>query len=732
MALCFCEACRLIVQGHNQTDKASQKEVLDRARTLLAVVEGRRGGWGRVPEARADIDDLLGNTKAAVENYKKAIALGNRNPAVIRRVAQIYAGSGQFLEAGEMLEKLREQTGSFGDLDKVAAQVALAQHDSGRALDIAQKAVAKDSKDYRDHLWLGQVLWAAGKMPEAQAELRLAASLKPDSAEPVVALVQFFVSTGDKGQAKTTLEEAEKNKSIPHEPGLLPLAPCHELVGEIDKARELYEEASEVLTAKPGEAAMHRAKAMFHLRQKNERPLAKRELEKLLNLRAASDEEAAQAKRLLAVVMASNGDYAQTKESLEKMGVFEGDQRSAPSAAGEPNLADERAKVFILAQQQNPRQRKRAIDILERIAGLNRITENEQFMLAQLYESVRDYTKLREQMLLLVRAAEENLQKAPKGQEAAKAAALANYFAYYAATLMRQKLYAAAQFQVAALEKLEPGSFRTVSIKARLLAGQAKNQEAGRKEAGRILTELADKKPGELLAPVAAELEAIGLDNEAEKMLRRFVAESQDKSPENVLALAVFLGRHQRPDEGLDLCDLAWKDCKPEAVSRASVTVLYSAKCEPSHWLKVAVRLEIACAKNPKNTALLGDLSAVKRGQEDYTAVKMIFRQILELDKDNALTMNNLAWILALKDKDTTEAFQWIQKAIDRAGPKASLLGTRAVIFMKLGKADQAVNDLQQAVEEAPTAINYFHLAQAYWLANNPSAFLMPPTRPWN
>ena len=90
----------------------------------------------------------------------------------------------------------------------------------------------------------------------------------------------------------------------------------------------------------------------------------------------------------------------------------------------------------------------------------------------------------------------------------------------------------------AILEELEPDSFRTASSKARLLAGQDNKQEAVL-----VLTRLLEKKPAELLRPVAAELEAIGLNAEAEKTLRLFVAESQVKSPDSALVLAGFLGR---------------------------------------------------------------------------------------------------------------------------------------------------------------------------------------------
>jgi predicted Zn-dependent protease len=81
------------------------------------------------------------------------------------------------------------------------------------------------------------------------------------------------------------------------------------------------------------------------------------------------------------------------------------------------------------------------------------------------------------------------------------------------------------------------------------------------------------------------------------------------------------------------------------------------------------------------------------------------------------VALNNLAWLLAQQGKkQTEEALALINRALDHHGAAASLLDTRAVIYLKAGKSDLALQDLLDATAWEPTAPMFFHLAQAHWL----------------
>ena len=60
-----------------------------------------------------------------------------------------------------------------------------------------------------------------------------------------------------------------------------------------------------------------------------------------------------------------------------------------------------------------------------------------------------------------------------------------------------------------------------------------------------------------------------------------------------------------------------------------------------------------------------------------------------------------------------------IDNAIKLVGPKPNYLDTRGVIYLGLKQTQDAIKDLEMAVEADPSPAKLFHLAQAYLQANN-------------
>src|SRR5207302_4087322 len=111
-------------------------------------------------------DELQGKREAAVTSYEKAVALGEQRPAVIQQLVQNLTAAGYHLAAEKMVQKLRVQAPSLlVGLERTTAELAMVAGDNLQALELARKAVPQASKDYRDQIWLGRLLWAAG-LPE--------------------------------------------------------------------------------------------------------------------------------------------------------------------------------------------------------------------------------------------------------------------------------------------------------------------------------------------------------------------------------------------------------------------------------------------------------------------------------------------------------------------------------------------------------------------------------------
>src|SRR5262249_28210636 len=114
-------------------------------------------------------------------------------------------------------------------------------------------------------------------------------------------------------------------------------------------------------------------------------------------------------------------------------------------------------------------------------------------------------------------------------------------------------------------------------------------------------------------------------------------------------------------------------------------------------------------------------LADVKEMTHNFADAERLYRQVLKAQPGNLVAANNLAWVLAHRGP-SPEALELVQRAIAIAGPLADLLDTRAKVYLSLGRAAEAVQDLEDAVNEAPTAMRYFQLALAPERHANPTA----------
>ncbi len=383
----YCRAVRLIWQAERQKDN---KKLLTEARGLLTVVRERRVNWFRIPVAEAQINELLEKEQPAIAKYREAILLGEQNPAVIRRLVALLFKENRMEEVSELLDKLREQTATatLSDLHRAEAVVALGKNDPELALKKIDLAVSPESKDYRDHLWRGQMLEAAGnKQAEAEAAFRQAIKLNNTSPDGWTALVQFAIRGKDLPKAEEALLEAEK--SIPRAEAPLHLARFNEWLDHPDRAKELYDAA---LAAKPDDTNVRLNLAYFHLRRsgfylqqaEQHKEQAEQHKEqagqhkeqalvhfyKISELKSGST-DSADAKRTLALILASSRNFGETQKALKMLGMEEEAGRN-DDLSPDANLADERAKVVILARQSNARQRRQAIGILKEIRGASK------------------------------------------------------------------------------------------------------------------------------------------------------------------------------------------------------------------------------------------------------------------------------------------------------------------------------------------------------------------------
>jgi tetratricopeptide (TPR) repeat protein len=284
----------------------------------------------------------------------------------------------------------------------------------------------------------------------------------------------------------------------------------------------------------------------------------------------------------------------------------------------------------------------------------------------------------------------------------------------------RQEVLIEAQDQIDKLKALRPDAFNVVAFEARLYKAQDQMDKAIE------LIRAIARRPNlsdpawQLLANLADEL---GETKLAEELLRQLLEKSD--RPENRLALAKFLGRHGRGKEAVDLCEQLWNvKTNPEELANGTLDVLSfpDGDRNKTQLDRVASWMEKGLEKHPRSPRLTIALASLRERQGRFQDAQALYAQGVQQGSDNWKALNNLAWLMALRNDNWTEALDYSNRAIKLGGPIPELLDTRGVIYTKLGKSQDAIMDLIEVTKQDPSGPKYFHLAQAYLQAGDKQA----------
>ncbi|MBX3439213.1 MAG: tetratricopeptide repeat protein, partial [Planctomycetaceae bacterium] len=216
---------------------------------------------------------------------------------------------------------------------------------------------------------------------------------------------------------------------------------------------------------------------------------------------------------------------------------------------------------------------------------------------------------------------------------------------------------------------------------------------------------------------VAEWLEGFGQYAAAEDLFRKYIARSREPA-EASLALVGFFGRQGRIDEGLETCEKVWNKLADPARAAENSVALIRQKSASEQQIARVEKMLIDAAKRTDNAQLRGqyqifmaDLRDVQRRAPE--AIK-IYEGILAVNDRHVVALNNLAWLLAFQSGRESQALALINRAIEIAGPMPALRDTRAVVLLRLQRPQDAISDLQEALEQAgDDASLWFHMAQA-------------------
>jgi tetratricopeptide (TPR) repeat protein len=89
--------------------------------------------------------------------------------------------------------------------------------------------------------------------------------------------------------------------------------------------------------------------------------------------------------------------------------------------------------------------------------------------------------------------------------------------------------------------------------------------------------------------------------------------------------------------------------------------------------------------------------------QKHFEPAEQFFRQALDLDPSNAMTLNYLGYMLADKAMRLQEALKLIRKAVDQEPMNGAYLDSLGWVYFKMGEYELAEDNLRQAVDRDQT-----------------------------
>jgi tetratricopeptide (TPR) repeat protein len=735
----YCQARYVIWQAQRASGKDPQEtlRLRTKARVLLSELMSRRPNWSVIPLALADLDEqelaqgglnddeIRAKEDNIIRSYRRAIGLGQRGSAVVRRTVQLLFKNKRGGEAVDLLNDIPLESQAAGGLGRQVEQLAIENQDFQLAVEHARRAVDANPTDFQARGWLAQILLRSGNQDGAEAEFRKGLDLSKSDPDRWIALIQLLVLTKKLDKAAQAIAEAEA--TLPPAKAPLVLAQCYEMLGRAyegnDEAKEKasYAEARKwyvnAQTAQPDNLTCARQLTDFYVRT---RQITEAEAQ-LAAIRKRGTgpnnaEMVAWATRTLALIGASSTDPKRVRDALSLFG---------PDGHAAVDPDDLRVLARVLEAQKTVGDRKRAIGILQSLVDKKLANVEDHFLLARLYEISGDWLKARERYRALDAGAKtsrdlETLNRRPL------------YLAKFATDLLRHRQAGGeqevneAQDVVNELKLLQPDALGTLLLQVDV--DLARNQIDKAVAEIRACADQPNVDPLALrrLAEVAEK--PLGRFEFAEELYRRLTDRSTN--PQAKLPLAMFLGRRGRVKEALDICEPLWANERElEAVAARCIEVVSASnKDDPSQvdrvagWLDKALSaLAAAPAQNLKAvrflTVALGNL---RERQRRYQDAETLYRRAIEKGDPDAISYNNLAWLLALNDRKGEAALEYINKAIALKGLLPEFLDTRGVIYLIMGgKTQLAIDDLEKVVAADPSASKLFHLAQAYNQANN-------------
>jgi len=126
------------------------------------------------------------------------------------------------------------------------------------------------------------------------------------------------------------------------------------------------------------------------------------------------------------------------------------------------------------------------------------------------------------------------------------------------------------------------------------------------------------------------------------------------------------------------------------------------------------VNLQKAREFQPENVVVMATLALVLDAAARWTEARQVYEAVLKLDNNNAVALNNLAYLMAEHNGDLDDALSKAQRAKQLLPEMTEVSDTLGWIFLKKNLSDSALDTFRDLVSKAPNQSTYrYHLGMA-------------------
>jgi tetratricopeptide (TPR) repeat protein len=631
----------------------------------------------------AAVHEKAGEPQTALTVYREALARSPEDVQVIVTVVSALYRSGEFTEAQEILDRAKQQGLTHPYLQRLQLQGARRRGDLTEASDILQAFLQQDPNSTSDSLALALVRMEEGNYVESGRILNTLRGKTPDSTSVLAAQIHLAVLQDNAEEAIRLCDEAIRN--LNNSFAYMLRAETYVALKQNDKAAADFERA---VALEPKKADIWVARSEFRYRSLGRVHDAIADIRKAMEL--LPDSVPIQ-KRAIALML-SSGEPALIREADRLV------DRAISSAPADQRLRLFKAQILLLA-------------------GNNPAIEQARQVLREILDKYPKYADAWEWMARLelqmgdpgkaVETALRGLGQNPEDRQLLLVKALAEKESAPAS--------AALTFKGLADQYPEDPDILIELADADVRAGRAE-------QAVEVLRQRLTKFNGSARRrcemALAASLYKAG-ERENARVLFNSLMQAEPDDPLPVVTLAQLLGQEKRWSE-LNQLVTQWRGAHPDDTATTGALAGALTRTGDKEAMQMAEDLlRVMLERNPKSVPSLMLLAMLMQNSGRNEESVALNRRVLEVDPNNVVALNNLAWVLCEQQGQYQEALELAEKGLKMAPAYADLIDTRGTIHYRLGHLDEAVRDYSRCIELYPANLpavgtSRFNLARAY------------------